>query len=260
MSQHGVGSLWGVILPGTAARPRLRRAVERAGRLVPHDRVLVVSTRGAEDAPSSPALLGTQHVVQPAACGTAAETFLALLKIARQDPDAIAVVLPGHHQVEDERRFGDHILAAVRAVSRRPDLLVVIGPPSAQPREGLVEPGEPVAGLEDLEVRQVKRFVPDAGADDASADPAGRSSTPVLVGSVRTLIAHGRRHVPDVLESLEPLEEAFGRPEEALLCDAVYEAMPHASLATLLEHGEPLAMLGGPDATSRAPLSMPLAA
>lgn len=276
MTQVSVPSLWGVILPGPpdslegSGRRRasdspvrgtiLCRTVERASRLMPHARVVVVSTRGSENAsPTAQELAGAQHVVQPAARGTAAETFLALLKIARQDADAIVVVLPGQQGVEE--RFLEPIGTAVRAVSRRPDLVVMIGVRALSPGSyGWIEPGGAVDGLEDLSVRHVRRFVAEPGIDAAEALDRQRTlvSTCALVGSVRTLIAHGRRHVPDVLETLEPVEEVFGRPEEALLCDAVYEAMPHASLGTVLEWGEPLAVLTVPD--QLAALPMPIAA
>ena len=270
MTQSSVPSLWGVILPGppdsvdgrTVRATILGRTVERASRLMPHGRVIVVTTRGSEDAsPTAQELAGAQHVVQPAARGTAAETFLALLKIARQDAEAIVVVLPGHQDVQHEERFLEHVGAAVRAVSRRPDLVVMIGARALSPDTyGWIEPGGPVEGLEDLAVRKVKRFVAEPSVDAAEALYRQRAlvSTCVLVGSVRTLIAHGRRYVPDVLETLEPVEEVFGRPEEPLLCDAVYEAMPHASLGTLLERGEPLAVLTVPD--QPAALPMPIAA
>jgi hypothetical protein len=55
------------------------------------------------------------------------------------------------------------------------------------------------------------------------------------------------------------VEEAFGRPEEPLLCDAVYEAMPHVSLDMLLERGQPLAVLAFPEVALNGP-AIPIAA
>ena len=73
--------------------------------------------------------------------------------------------------------------------------------------------------------------------------------TLALVGRVQTLLALGERHLPEVLETLEPLEPALGRPEEGLLCEAVYECMPHASISReLLERGDPLAVVQVPEA------------
>jgi hypothetical protein len=59
-------------------------------------------------------------------------------------------------------------------------------------------------------------------------------NTGVVVAEAGTLLALGRRRLPDVLETLEPLEAAFGGPEEHLLCEAVYEGMPYADIAHAL--------------------------
>jgi hypothetical protein len=66
------------------------------------------------------------------------------------------------------------------------------------------------------------------------------------------LLELGRRYLPDVLETLEPLESAFGMPEEDLLCEAVYEGMPSASISRdLLERGGDFAVLPIPDVVWR---------
>jgi mannose-1-phosphate guanylyltransferase len=247
MTQTDVVSLWGLVLRDPReGSGRICRTAKRAARIVPSGRVVVVSTRGSDvTAGAAPELAGAQHVVQPAARGTAAETFLALLKIARQDAGAVVVVFPGHHHVEQEERFADQVAAAVRAVSRRPELIVLVGTPVQS--AGGMELGDPVAGLEDLSVRRVTRFVACSEPAESAEGDSALARGSVLVARVGTLIALGRAHLPDVLETLEPVEEVFGRPEEPLLCDAVYEAMPTASFRTLLERGEPLAALAAPD-------------
>ena len=61
-----------------------------------------------------------------------------------------------------------------------------------------------------------------------------------------------RRNLPDVLETLEPLEHALGGPEEHLLCEAVYEAMPYANLShALFAADEPVGILAIPRTRTR---------
>jgi hypothetical protein len=58
--------------------------------------------------------------------------------------------------------------------------------------------------------------------------------------------------VPEVLETLEPLEAVAEAPEAGLLCEAVYECMPYASLSReLLERGRDVAVLPIPDAMAQ---------
>jgi hypothetical protein len=66
------------------------------------------------------------------------------------------------------------------------------------------------------------------------------------------LLSVAAEAVPEVLEALEPLADAFGTPEEPLLRDAVYECMPEADLGAL-ERTPGLAVLPLPDVVWRAP-------
>ena len=125
-------------------------------------------------------------------------------------------------------------------------MIVGAYPGSLDPEYSWIEPGEAIDGLEAFAVRAVRRFV----ARPSPAERAGALlGTLAVVMSARTLVALGRRHLPDVVECLEPLEDVVGRPEATLLCDAVWESMPRASVCRdLLAHVEPLGVVSMPDA------------
>jgi mannose-1-phosphate guanylyltransferase len=73
-------------------------------------------------------------------------------------------------------------------------------------------------------------------------------STFVLVASAARLLELGRHHVPDLLDSLEPVAQVFGHPEATLLCDAVYEDMPWVSISSaILERGVQFGVLPIPE-------------
>jgi mannose-1-phosphate guanylyltransferase len=244
--------------PRGAPTPRdasLRRTVERALRLIPSERLVVVTTRATAGPQETElqALAGVQRIVQPADRGTAPEVFLPVLRIARQDPHAIVVVLPSEHRVDQDARFMKYVANAVGAASERPDLPFVIGarPRAADPSCPWIEPGPPIEGLERFSVRSVRRFLPRPSVAEVDSLFVGQGllNTQVLVAHARTLIGLGKHYVPEVLETLEPLEEAGEGPEADLLCDAVYECMPHASLADGLADGwRHFAVLPIPDA------------
>src|SRR5262249_54470128 len=109
-------------------------------------------------------------------------------------------------------------------------------------------------GLEDLAVHTVRRFVNDATPPERRMlfDAGALVSTSIFVARAGTLLSVAQRVLPEVLEALEPLEAAFGRPEDGLLCGAVYECMPRAGLGPL-ETTPELAVLGLPDVVWQAP-------
>lgn len=267
-SRESTGQLWGLVL-GTSERRRseilavrrerlrggapryslLHRAIERACRLIPRDRLVAVLARGARTPLPVPEV---RRVVQPGDRGSAAEMFLGLLSIVQHDPSALVAILPSDQEVDDEARFMSYVAKAAHAVTLRPDLPVMI---AAYPvARGLgytwIEPGAPVEGLEIFGIRRVRRFVHDPSVDEVTALWEGDAlvSTSVVVAKARTLIALGEEYLPEVLETLEPLRPAFGAPEESLLCEALWEGMPYASVSQdFLGRDQRFAVLPIPD-------------
>jgi mannose-1-phosphate guanylyltransferase len=252
-------ALWGVVL-SRPERPRLPDpawtpcpdTLERAASLVAPMRLVVVVEREA------PRRLpeGVVQVTQPRYRGSAVSTFLSLLTIARHDPDASVVVWPPRLGVEHGARFLRQVVKAVDAVRQRPDLTLLIGMQPETRRSGQVwlEPGPAVRGFGSLDVRTVSRvvFAPSPSERARLFDTQGLVSTSVIVARLRTLMRLGRRRLPDVLEALEPVASAAGSAEELLLREAVYEAMPYASLSrTLLARPGDFSVLAVPDLSIR---------
>jgi mannose-1-phosphate guanylyltransferase len=239
----------------TAAPPRAPRTLERASRLAPAGQMVTVVTRRRAGAWAHE-LAAMPHgpcVVQPVYRGRAAEVLLPLLKIVRQDPAATVIVLPAARHEDHDARFLRYVGRAVWAVALRPDVPLLIGAqPHAPLADGWIEPGAPVEGLEALAVRSVKHFVDDASPAEQRRlfDDHALVSTSIFVARAATLLALAERALPEVREALEPLEDAFDRPEESLLGEAVYECMPQVSLAPL-ERAPDLAVLALPDVVWR---------
>lgn len=242
---------------GNDGRTGLRRTLERATALLPAEQMIAVFSRDNADGYEQELrdMPGVHQVVQPRYRGSAAEVFLPILKIARIDPEAIVAVLPADHVDGHDGRAIESIGKAITAAAVRPDLPVLVGAhPRPNPTYGWVEPGDPVDGLESFAVRSVKRFVHDrAVSTHRWLSPGGSLlSIVAIVGHISTLLDLGRHYVPEVLEALEPIEHASGSVEERLLCDAVYESIPYASLAReLLERGDHFGVLPLPEARWR---------
>ena len=245
--------LWGIVLAGSTehrpGRPRVpsstrhilfRQALDRAARLIEPDRLYAVLARdhGAYYDTELSDLPGVRRIRQPAYRGSAPELFLPVLRIFNEDPHATVVVIPSDQLVDGEARLMSYVGRAAQAVARRPDLVVVIGahPLGIQVPCTWIDPGRLVEGLEPLSIREIRRFVTRPTRGEAAALYADDAlvNTHVVIAKAHALVELGRRYLPDVLETLEPLESAFGLPEERLLCEALYEQMPYADIAHAL--------------------------
>jgi mannose-1-phosphate guanylyltransferase len=246
--------LWGVVLSG-GSPALLRRTVERVATIVPRRRIVTVTARPHPGPAPAIVLSRVQRIVQPSYRGSAAEIFLPVLKIARRDPRATVVIMPADLHIGHETRFVSYLERAIGAVDVRPDVPIVLGshPRTLEAAHGWIEPGLPVEGLERLAIRSIARFIerPSRAEVGALFEDHGLANTRIIVAAARTLLEIGQHQLPDVLETLEPLEAAFGCPEESLLCDAVYECMPRASVWRALLDSDAAAVLAIPDLTGR---------
>jgi mannose-1-phosphate guanylyltransferase len=242
--------IWCFVLLGRLTRrgsAAFERALDRARRLAPADRVVAVVSRGST-APGAVLDLTADiaTVVQPVYRGSAAELFLPALLVARRDPDAVILALRA-----DEMHDGPVapcLARAVRAVRVRPQLTVLVGarPRTALASDGFVEPGLPLPDVEDLTLLAVRRFVYEVPGSRSGRELLAPAALAARAG---TLVALGRRYIPEVLETLEPLEDVADAAETTILSEAVYECMPYASLSReFLERLPDLAVLPVPDA------------
>lgn len=230
-------NLWIVVLPG----PHVDCRIEDALGVVPAERVIVVATDEAGvQLPDVEAAV--RRLVQPAYRGSAPALYGALLDIAGLDSGATVAVLPGSMSFDSTSRIMSHVRRAEWAVMRRPELPVLLGvrPTSVNLSFGWIEAGDPISGLETLGVRAVRRFVEAPSWSLAAALYSRHTAllnTAVMVADVGRLIALGRVYLPDVL---------------AALIDDAWAAMPERSVSrSLLERGEPLAVVAVPDVIRR---------
>ncbi len=112
------------------------------------DRTLYVVNRAHENFYSQP--LAKQNaenlVVQPGNRGTAPAFLYGLLRIAREDPNAVVAFFPSDHYVSDNDFFMAQIRTALDTVHERLELVVLLGldPNSPEVEYGWIEPGLPI--------------------------------------------------------------------------------------------------------------------
>ena len=144
-------------------------------------------------------------ITEPVGRNTAPAILLGTLGIASQDEDAVIMVFPSDHMVEDDENFRDHVR---RAVSLAEDDYIVsfgITPSAPETGYGYIEGGEPLGdgGL------RIKRFVekPDAEV----ADEYFRSgnffwNSGMFVFRARTMIEEYSTLCPEIYA---PIHETF---------------------------------------------------
>ncbi len=176
-------------------------------------------------------------ILEPVARNTAAAVAVAALAAAREDPDALILVMPADHVVGDPESF----LAAVRAgepAARRGELVLFgVRPTAPATGYGYIHAGEDLDGAPG--VQRVRAFVEKPGAEVAQAYLAGGEhlwNAGIFLLPVRAVLAELEAHAPEVLAAARAAlagaeEDAdFVRLDEAALGRAPSISIDHALL------------------------------
>jgi hypothetical protein len=116
-------------VPLLGAESLLRQTLQRAERLIPPQRTVVVSQE--RHAPWLAGELGPgrhpKALLQPDNRDTAAGVLLPVYWVAAQDPEAIVVVFPSDHFVLEGSAFVGHVAEVAGFIEQNPEWIVLLG-------------------------------------------------------------------------------------------------------------------------------------
>lgn len=205
-------------------RSLLENTLGRLSGVVEPSRTLAVIHRGHVElaAPQLSAIPEANVLVQPGNRDTGPAIVLALLEVARRDPDALVVLTPSDHDVRDESAFRRAVTAMTGVVGRHPRRIALLGvrPEFADTGLGYLATGARLP-RESGPVFRVRAFHEKPTPDHASAllRRGALWNSFVMAGRVSRFLALLEAVVPGPFECLRDVE-----PGSAAL-DDVYAGM-----------------------------------
>ena len=226
----------------------LRRTVERLEPLIPIDRQIVVAgeahvARIHEELPELPP---ANLICEPVGRNTAACIGLASVFLERRDPDAIAVVLPADHHIEETAAFRASLEKAVTlAQENRGTVVIGVRPDRPDTGYGYMQIGSEM--LQDI--YPVLRFREKPDAETARHFVAAGDyfwNTGIFIWENRTLQQLFKTHLPAHWSGLEQIRSALGTPAYADVLATVYSTLEKISVDYgVLEAAEDIWMVYG---------------
>jgi mannose-1-phosphate guanylyltransferase len=222
-----------------------QHTLDRAARLTPWERVVVVAARHHQDEVWSQ-LDGRPIrtvLLQPKNVDTAAGIFLPLTYILAYDPEATVVIYPSDHFISPEGSFLSAVDRAVHGsngLGGRPVLLAA-RPDGLELEYGWIKPGRCLCRTGGGATRSVEAFLekPDEAAAHEARANGSLWNTMVLAAEGRNLWSLGRKCFPELMARFEWLRKAIGTVEELSVLDAIYEAMPCRNFSSHLLQSVP---------------------
>ena len=225
----------------TGGKSLLRQTLDRVGLGVPASRTVVVTMagQGAYLSAELRYLLPTPFVLeQPKDRGTAAAILLAAHWIRARDSEAIIVVTPSDHFIDNGAAFMDRIGEVVEAAGRLPEQIVLLGAEPTEPETdyGWIELGPTQPSVGTAPLHRVERFIekPDAETAQALFESGALWNTFVFGGRADALTELGRKCLPSLHERLAGLDRFLGTEHERWAIAQAYEFAPRASFSRAL--------------------------
>jgi len=115
----------------------LQHTYSRLAKVVPYEQILILTNQGYKELVKEqlPKINDEQIFLEPAMRNTAPCILLAALKIRKQNPDAVMLVAPSDHWIEDEQAFTKDIHLAFEESAKK-EILITLGIKPTFPNTG----------------------------------------------------------------------------------------------------------------------------
>ena len=235
-------------------RTLLQGTLDRIEAQVPPERTWVI-TGGAhrEEAIKQLPQLPPGHVVgEPCGRDTAPCIALGAALIAREDPNAVMIVMPADHAIEPEREFQRAVQAAEQLAEENPAALITFGIPPTFPSTnyGYIHRGAPAGSRQGVSAFKVRRFrekPKDPEAEEYVASGEYFWNSGIFVWKVSAILDELRNQKPGIYAAAQRIAEAWGQPQRDEVFRPEYENVEKKSIDyAVMEHAKEVLVLQAP--------------
>jgi mannose-1-phosphate guanylyltransferase len=234
------------------AETMIQQTIRRLQPLIPPEKIFIVTTRSqiSETIAQLPEIPRANFIVEPYGKNTAPCIGLGSLFLRKENPDAVTVVLPADHLIENERRFLEQIVQAAD-VATHSDALVTIGIKPTFPAKGygyIQHTGEKIKTEKGWAFR-VKTFAEKPNYETAcrfleSGEFLWNSG--IFVWKISAIMQELEEHLPELADGLVTIDRALGSSEQDERIELVYRQTKSVSIDYgVMEYAEKVAVVPG---------------
>jgi mannose-1-phosphate guanylyltransferase len=228
--------------------------VDRIEAQAPPERVWLITSAAHRDQAREqlPSLPADRVIGEPVGRDTAACIGLGAALIARQDPDAVMIVMSADHVIEPEQEFRRTVHAAEQLAQEHPNALITFGIPPTFPATGYgyIHRGPEVARRQGLAAYKVESFREKPNADLAeqlvqAGDYYWNSG--IFAWKASAILSELRSQKPKLYDAVQRIASAWGTGDGEAVLRREYERMEKVSIDyAVMEHAREVLVLQAP--------------
>lgn len=237
----GVGSrFWPVSTPDNpkqfhdmlgTGQSLIQQTFNRLSTLIPSDQILIATNKRYKDLVMEhlPDVTENQVLLEPAMRNTAPCILYSALKIADQNRDAVMIVAPSDHFIEDEAEFVRNVKSAFEACQNN-DILMTLGIKPSGPNTGF---GYIQFGDVDGDVKKVLNFTEKPDLETAEKFLAQGDylwNAGIFIWSVKSILSSFKSSLPDMCALFEGGASSWNSDSEARFIEENYPKSENISI------------------------------
>ena len=226
------------LLPIAGVRTMIQETVERVKPLTAEENIYIVTGENlaGEVRRQLPSVPAKNVISEPLGRNTAACIGLAAVRIEKEKPEAVMVVLTADHLIKERERFLE-IVKAGAELAEASGNLVTLGIKCTRPDMGYgyikIKNQERRAKSEKIEAYEVEKFVEKPDEETARRFLVSGNyywNSGMFIWTVSAILEAIRKHMPKLFKGLETIKQSPGTPEEADIVRKVYQNLEPISI------------------------------
>ncbi len=231
--------------------PMIEQTLRRIEPLMPLDRRWIVTNREQMELIRQvvPDFPDRQFILEPMGRNTAPAIGLAAVRLLHHDPDAVMIVLPADHRIENVEEFRA-VLSKAAELVRESDVLVTIGIKPTRPETGYgyIQVEKHSKPLVD-DVFKVKTFAEKPTLQIAQSFVQSGEflwNSGIFVWRADAIMKQIAEHLPQWYSGLQEIADGIGTDREAEVTRVVFQALKGISIDYgVMEHAPHVAVVRG---------------
>jgi len=209
----------------------LQKTYSRLNQIIPSENIYILTHERYLDITLQqlPAITKEQVVLEPAMRNTAPCILLSALKIHKKNPNAMMLVAPSDHWIEDEKAYAEDVAISFEAAAQEPKLMTLgIAPTFPNTGYGYIE-----SSSEGTEIKQVKQFREKPDYETAKRFVASGNflwNAGIFLWSTQSILDAFKKHLPEMHALFESGFQQLNTSEEEAFIDANYSKAENISI------------------------------
>ncbi|MDI6619378.1 MAG: mannose-1-phosphate guanylyltransferase [Clostridiales bacterium] len=214
----------------------IQYTVGRISKCLPYDNICIVTNKDYVRTVKRqlPKIKDENIFLEPFNKETATCIGFAAIKLYKRDPDAVMVVLPSDHVIQNTDEFRKTINEALR-IAKSEDLMVTMGvvPQRPETAYGYIEIGREIDGYGDIPAFMVKRFTEKPNKTIAQIFLNKGTflwNSGMFVWKASVLLQEINKYLPELYNNLMSMSKVIGSPDEDELIKKEYKKIDGISI------------------------------